>query len=134
MMLALPYSPLCPYQLKLEFVGWENFKEFFFVFIIRLPLKFLLVLGLLTWWCASTLGTALLCSSRAGSDLGLELEGELWYHLNVPIRIQSTSAESCLLWSKRSTPKSPRLDISKNYEHKNNGVSLLAFYFLGCLS
>ena len=33
--------------------------------------EYLPVLGLLTWWCASTLGATLLCSSRAGSVLGL---------------------------------------------------------------
>ena len=42
---------------------WPN--EFFL--IIRLPPEFLPVSGPLTWWFASTLGTALLCSSRAGS-------------------------------------------------------------------
>ena len=36
-------------------------------FIIRLPPESLPVSGSLTWWCASTLGAALLCSSRAGS-------------------------------------------------------------------
>ena len=35
--------------------------------IIRFPLEFLPVPGPLTWWCASTLSTALLCSSRAGA-------------------------------------------------------------------
>ena len=40
-------------------------------FIICLSPEFLPVLGPLTRWCASTLGAALLCSSRAGSDLGL---------------------------------------------------------------
>ena len=34
---------------------------------IRFSPEFLPVLGLLTQWCASTLGAALLCSSRAGS-------------------------------------------------------------------
>ena len=41
----------------------------------RLPLETLSELGLLTRWCAFTLGTALLCSSRAGSDLML-----IWLH------------------------------------------------------
>ena len=36
-------------------------------FFIRLPSEFLPVSGLLTGGCASTLGTVLLCSSRAGS-------------------------------------------------------------------
>ena len=44
---------------------------FFIIIIIRLPPEFLPVLGPLTRWCASILGTALLCSSRAGYDLGL---------------------------------------------------------------
>ena len=34
-------------------------------FLICLPPEFLPVVGLLTQWCASTLGAALLCSSRA---------------------------------------------------------------------
>ena len=41
------------------------------IFLICLPPEFLPVSGPLTWWCASTLGAALLCSSRAGIDLGL---------------------------------------------------------------
>ena len=40
-------------------------------FIIRLPSEFLPVSGPTEQWCASALGAALLCSSRAGSDLGL---------------------------------------------------------------
>ena len=36
-------------------------------FTVRLPQEFLSVSEPLTWLCASTLGTALLCSSRAGS-------------------------------------------------------------------
>ena len=39
-------------------------------YIIHLPLELFPVLGLLTMWCASTHGTALLCSSRVDSDLG----------------------------------------------------------------
>ena len=38
------------------------------IFFIRLPPEFLPVLGTLTRSCVSTLGAALLCSSRAGSD------------------------------------------------------------------
>ena len=45
----------------------KKVKQFF----ICLPQEFLPVLGSLTRQCASTLGAALLCSSRAGSDLGL---------------------------------------------------------------
>ena len=37
--------------------------------LLCLPPEFLPLSGLLTRWCASTLGTALLCSSRAGSFL-----------------------------------------------------------------
>ena len=37
-------------------------------FLSSFLLEFLPVLGPLTWWCATTLGAALLCSSRAGSD------------------------------------------------------------------
>ena len=40
-------------------------------FIICIPPEFIPVLGPLTLWCASTLGAALLCSSRADSDSGL---------------------------------------------------------------
>ena len=50
------------------------FKVFnlnFFNFLIRLPPEFLPVSGPTERWCASTLGAALLCSSRAGSDSGL---------------------------------------------------------------
>ena len=47
---------------------WPRFKELFF--FIRLPPEFLPMLGLLTRWCASTLGAALVCSSKAGSDFG----------------------------------------------------------------
>ena len=42
----------------------------FFLIICLLP-ELAPVSGPLTQWCASTLGTALLCSSRAGSDSGL---------------------------------------------------------------
>ena len=42
-----------------------------FFLIIRLPPEFLPASGPTERWCASTLGAALLCSSRAGSDLGL---------------------------------------------------------------
>ena len=42
-----------------------------FCFFICLPLELLLVVGPLTWWCASPLGAALLCSSRAGSVIDL---------------------------------------------------------------
>ena len=46
--------------------------QFFFIcFFIRLPSEFLPVLWPLTPWCANTLVTALLCCSRAVSDLGL---------------------------------------------------------------
>ena len=38
---------------------------------IYIPLEFLPFLGPLTQWCASTLSTALLCSFRVDSDLGL---------------------------------------------------------------
>ena len=48
------------------------------LFIIPLPPEFLPVLGLLTRWCASTLGAALLCSSRADSDLGLISKWGCW--------------------------------------------------------
>ena len=48
--------------------------SFFNFFIIRLPPEFLPVVGLLTWWCASTLGTALLCSSSAGSRFGAYIQ------------------------------------------------------------
>ena len=41
--------------------------------IICLPTEFIPVLGPLTQLCASTLGAALLCSTRAGSVLGLVL-------------------------------------------------------------
>ena len=49
-------------------------------FFIRLPPEFLPVVGPLTWWCASTLGAALLCSSRAGSvfDLSCFCTFDLW--------------------------------------------------------
>ena len=46
-------------------------RSHFFYFFIRLPPEFFPVSGLTERWCASTLGAALLCSSRAGSDLGL---------------------------------------------------------------
>ena len=39
-------------------------------FMICLPLEFLPVLGPLTCWCAFSLGSARLYSSRAGSDFG----------------------------------------------------------------
>ena len=52
-----------------------------FILIVCLPLEFLPVLGLLTWWCASTLGAALLWSSRVGSDLGL-VYNEILYQIN----------------------------------------------------
>ena len=41
-----------------------------FLFLICLTPEFLPASGPLTRWCASTLGAALLCSSRAGSWLG----------------------------------------------------------------
>ena len=46
---------------------WGSALFIFYFFIIRLPPEFLPVSGLLTWWCDSTLGAALLCSSKAGS-------------------------------------------------------------------
>ena len=42
----------------------------FFLFFIRLPQEFPSASGLTERWCASTLGSALLIRSRAGSDLG----------------------------------------------------------------
>ena len=48
-----------------------QFCCFFIIITIRLPPEFLLMIGLLTWWCASTLGAALPCGSRAGSNFGL---------------------------------------------------------------
>ena len=48
---------------------YQNTWDFFI--IIRLPPEFLSVSGMTEQWCASTLGASLLCSSRAGSDLGL---------------------------------------------------------------
>ena len=58
---------------------WENYCSVLSLFpdeteqffINRLPPEFRPVLGPLTWQCASTLGAALLCSFRAGSDVGL---------------------------------------------------------------
>ena len=47
-------------------------QAFFYFFIIRLPPELLPVLGLLEWLRDVTLGVALLCSSRAGADLGHE--------------------------------------------------------------
>ena len=48
----------------------RKYSFFLFVFIC-LPTEFLPALGPTERWCAFTLGTALLISSRAGSDLGL---------------------------------------------------------------
>ena len=49
----------------------------FFVFVC-LPPEFLPVAGLLTRWCASTLGAALLCNSRVGSWLGAYIQTWGW--------------------------------------------------------
>ena len=51
---------------------------------IRLPLEFLPVLGPLERYMMPTLDTALLCSSRASSDLGLSpyVSAIVLYHLN----------------------------------------------------
>ena len=46
--------------------GFISMMDFF---CVRLPPEFLTVSGPLTWWCASTLGTALLGSSLAGSTM-----------------------------------------------------------------
>ena len=43
-------------------------------FYIHLFPEFLLASGPLTWWCASTLGAALLCSSRVGSWFGAYIQ------------------------------------------------------------
>ena len=49
------------------FFFYKFFYNFLYFFIIIcLPLEFLPVSGWLTRWCASTLGTALLCSTRVG--------------------------------------------------------------------
>ena len=77
----IPYHPILTDGIrfievwKLWFCFWNNLvvlmsslPDYFF---IRLPLDILPVLELLTRWCASTLCTALLCSTRVGSDLGL---------------------------------------------------------------
>ena len=99
----------------------------FFIIIHLLP-EFLPVLRPLTRWCASTLGTALLCSSRGGSDLGLMATSNFWLWMISAVlfglqkivtyfcdkffassRILTTRVESCDLWSKSSTPKPPWL-------------------------
>ena len=65
-------------QFKLTFIDPFNYKKLL-PFFIRPPLEFLPVLGLLEWspfnrdvtsTLDATLDAALLCSSRAGSDLG----------------------------------------------------------------
>ena len=51
------------------------FRELmFFCFFISLPPEFLPVVGPLTRWCATLLGAALLCSSRAGSRFGANIQ------------------------------------------------------------
>ena len=61
-------------MVQLSLVGVDYEINLFF---IGLPPKFLSVLGPCTQWCASTMGAALLCSSRAGSDSGLLSRQEL---------------------------------------------------------
>ena len=54
-------------------------------FFIHLPLEFLPVSGPLMQWCASTLGTALLCSSRAGIWFGAYVRFAIIDHRDITI-------------------------------------------------
>ena len=72
---------------------WTLSTVFFF---IRLPLEFLPASGPTDRWCASTLGTALLVSSRAGSDLGL-LSRLVW-GLILITHIQSSGSIVARYW------------------------------------
>ena len=68
-----------------ENLEWQllfNFFCCFPLFIVCLSPEFLPVSGPLTWWCASTFGAALLCSSRVGSCFGACIHLGIWLIFN----------------------------------------------------
>ena len=88
-------------------------REFFF---IHLPPEFIPVSGQLTWWCASTLGAALLCSSRAGSWFGayiqIWVEGsiyQMWCNHQYGLHLQTMIS----LWSRSRWDWNPGLPSKK---------------------
>ena len=76
------------------------------IFFIRLPPEFLPASGPDDWWCASTLGAALLCSSRVGS----------WFGAYIQIGLRALSIGFVLprakgLWI-RSALRQPRFNLN----------------------
>ena len=107
-------------------------------FICRSP-EFLPVSGLSEPWCTSTLGAALLCSSRAGSDLGL-VSRLVWRLCQVLISKTSSEWEhpfynfSCPCWLaellKVLTPIQPIMD--NRIRHARGPVHSPGVHYIYC--
>ena len=93
------------------------FLFYFFIFSICPPPRLLPVLGPLKRYMTPTLDSALLCSSRAGADLGWALDSRVLMFLHISMNVQPFSVHSHITQICES-----RDHI--NIEHAHSGYSL----------